>query len=252
MLANVAAFSSGGPEEATSCIGPGRAPNPVIITPVVRQLIATILALVVLGASAAVFSPAAFADGDPASDILSSLRIFDPPDLRQSAVQHAKLIALVNYVSAHGLPLKVAMVPSSGDMGSANFLWENASGYASKYLGIELKYLLHGSLLVVMPQTDGLYDPVPQKDIPAGDNKAMRGLAPAGSNLVPAAYEIVQRLASDNGIQVPRNLAYTIPTAAKASSSATPLIGFAVGLIMIALAWGASLRARPLRRSVPA
>jgi hypothetical protein len=212
----------------------------------VRRIIAIILALAASIGLAVTFSPAAFADGDPASDVLVYEPVFNPYDSGATVAQAAQLEALVRYVSAHGYPVKVAMIASSRDLGTASELWENPDEYAI-YLGTELKLVFKGRLLVVMPQGYGLRDPFPTDAIPAGDRKAVNGLYAPGSDLVAGAYQVVTRLASDNGITVPKTFAYTAPAASSGSSSASPLIGFAVGLVAIAVAWGVSLRARPLR-----
>jgi hypothetical protein len=218
--------------------------HPVVARPgkLIRWLVLVLIA-------ATLFPALALADGDPASDVLSFGPLFDPPDAHTSPEQEARLEALINDVNARGYRLKVALVASSGDLGTATEYWEDASGYASKYLGIELSQIFRGgTLLVVMPQTDALYDPVPQKDIPPGDTTAMLGLPPAGSNLAASASGIVRRLATGNGIALPRRLAFTVPTAPRRPRSAAPPVGFVVGLVAAAAAWAISLRVRPFRR----
>jgi hypothetical protein len=217
----------------------------------VRRIIATILALAALIGLSAVFSSAAIADGDPASDVLVYDSVFNPYDSGASPQAYAELQALVRYVSAHGYPLKVAMVASSADLGTVSQLWENPSSY-SVYLGRELKLVFKGTLLVVMPQGYGLYVPVAVKNIPKGDDRAMADLQAPASDLVAGAFQVIQRLASDNGVTLPKTLSVTTAPARTSASSPAPLIGFGVGLLAVALAWGVSLRVRPLRREVAA
>ncbi len=211
-----------------------------------RRIIAAIFALAALVGLAGVSAPAALADGDPASDVLVYDSVFNPPDSGAKPEQAALLAATVQAASRAGYPIRVALINSSADLGTVTELWENAPSYA-QYLGKELSLQFHGVVLVVMPQTDGLY--VPLRTIPAGDRKGMSGLAPAGSNLADAAIQIVARLAADNGVRLPAKLA--VPTASPSSSAGSsplPLVGFIVGLVAVAGAWGISLRARPVRR----
>jgi hypothetical protein len=212
----------------------------------VRRIIAAILALTALMGLAAVLAPAAFADGDPASDVLTFQSVFNPSDSGAKPEEVATLAATVQAANRAGYPIRVALINSSADLGTVTQLWEEAPSYA-QYLGKELSYQFHGVVLVVMPQTDGLY--VPAKQIPAGDSKGMSGLNPAGSQLAASATQIVARLAADNGVSLPSRLAVTsAPKVTNASSSSGPLIAFIGGLVAIAGAWALSLRLRPVRR----
>jgi hypothetical protein len=225
---------------------------------VVRRITAVILALAALMGVTAVFSSAAFADGDPASDVLAYDPIYFPTDSGISATDRAVLLALVKAVklpvrkgSSVHYPLKVAFVNSAADLGSITSLWQEPASYGV-FLGKELSLEFHGTVLVVMPQGYGLYVNVPLKDIPPGDLKAVDDLNAPGSQLAAGANLVIRRLAADNGIPLPKRLAVAATTASSGSSSATPLIGFAIGLIAIAGAWAASLRMRPLRPRVAA
>jgi hypothetical protein len=215
----------------------------------VRRIIAAILALAALMGFAAVLAPPALADGDPASDVLAFDSVFNPPDSGATPAQAATLAATVGAANRAGYPIRVALINSSADLGTITQLWEDAPAYA-QYLGKELSFQFHGVVLVVMPQTDGLY--VPAATIPAGDTKGMANLAPAGSDLAASATQIVGRLAADNGVSLPRALAVAPPAASKSPSSRLPLIGFLAGLVLVLGVWGLSLRVRPVRRRVVA
>ena len=86
--------------------------------------------------------------------------------------------------------------------------------------------------------------------LPAAERAALGSMsAPgAGAHLTLAAISAVRGLAAADGRTLP-GAAHSVPAAAAASSSggAGALVAFGAGAILIALAWGASLRARPLR-----
>jgi hypothetical protein len=212
-----------------------------------RRIIAAILALIALMGLAATFSSAALADGDPASDVLVYYSVFAPPDLHANPTQLAQLDELVKYVSAHGYPIKVALVASSADLGTATQLWENPQDY-SRYLGKELSYVTHDRLLVVMPAGYGLRDP--RTHIPEGDIRGTSGLNAPGSELIAGAAFVIERLARDNGIRLPASLNAQAAAAVASSRSIVPWIGLVVGLIAVAGSWGVSLRLRPIRSKV--
>jgi hypothetical protein len=212
----------------------------------VRRARTVLCMFVLLAACAITLAPAALADGDPASDILVSRSIFEGVGTKTTAQQRAKLQALVTYVSTHGFPLKIALVPTAADLGSYSQLWEDASDYAGKYLGKELSLIYHGNLLVVMPEHYGLS--VPEKVPPLSDQRVMDGnLATPGSDLVGSTINVVEKLAAANGITLPKRLAISMQKTSPSSISLGPVIGFIVGLVIIAAAWGISFRARPLR-----
>lgn len=211
-----------------------------------------LLGLVVLS------TPAAFGDGDPASDVLAFRVVYNPPDSRATAQQYAELKALIRYLSRHRYPLRVALIATPADLGTATEYWEDAKGYAGDYLGKELSLIYHGNLLVVMPEHYGFYDPVPTKDIPAGDKRVMDGdLAAPGADLAGGTVNVVRKLAAANGIILPRRLAISTPRPQVTSISprrrhhrraVAAVIGWVAGLFAVVVAWTASLRARPLRR----
>lgn len=193
----------------------------------------------------------AWADGDPASDWLASARpVFVPTDSGACAAQGAQLQRLVQRVNAAGYPIWVAVINSAGDLGTVTQLWKNPSGY-SYYLRSELAYLWHGRVLAVMPQGEGLSEPT--KQIPAGDARVMSNVTAPGSALVQAAFRTVSQLAAANGVSVSAGSAVSCGAGSGAGGgSALPWLVFAAGLVLIAGCWFASLRAKPLRRRVPA
>jgi hypothetical protein len=113
----------------------------------VLLLLSLVVALVLPGSSAA--------DGDPASDYLVSLDTFTgvkPPP--PNAVDLRKAVAKA---FAAGYRVKVAVVPTRTDLGAIPSLFDKPTQYA-KFLGLELRYVYAGPLLIVMPSGFGVYD----------------------------------------------------------------------------------------------
>jgi hypothetical protein len=204
-----------------------------------RAAVAVLIAL----AAAAWTAPAARADGDPASDVLAVQSIFLPKDANIPLTEQAQLANLVQEADRRGFALRVAIIASTTDLGSVTALWRQPESYA-RFLGQELALVDRGTLLVVMPNGYGT-------QVLAGSAEAkppdLTGLAPPGASLGTASIAAVRRLAAQAGH----------PLTATATSVATgseqmPVVAwlvFAVGCVLIALAWMASVRARPLTRA---
>ena len=216
-----------------------------------RRIIASILALAALMGPLAVGTSSARADGDPASDVLAFQRVFVPPDAGASPKQIAELTSAVNAASRGGFPLRVALIGSAADLGTVTQDWGNPSGYA-RYLGAELSLLYRGPTLVAMPQGYALWV---NGSATRGENQVLGNLTAPGSDLAAGALGIVARLAAADGVRLPSRLGSSLHgTSAHRTASGSPLalIGFIVGLAAVAIAWGLSLRARPLRARVAA
>ncbi len=173
------------------------------------------------------------ADGDPASDVLATQSLFLPQDAGVPAGQQAQLQALLGEAGRAGYPIRVALVASATDLGSITALWRQPQLYA-RFLGQELSLVYRGPLVVVMPTGIGVYN-------------AHLSSAPGGSGLAGAAEAVVIRLAADAGHSLATP--YAPLSRGRNRSDATPWIAFAIGAALVALAWGLSLRARPLRLS---
>ncbi len=195
------------------------------------------------------------ADGDPASDVLASQRAFVPADAGASAVQLAQIGAVLAGAARSGYAIRVAVIPSATDLGSVTALWRQPANYA-RFLGAELSLVSDARVLVVMPNGFGLYHA--GRSLP-GEHAALERLGPAapGPGIVSAAITAIEQLAAASGHPLsPASLAAAARAGAVSRSgagagSATSLAVFASGLVLIALAWGASLRARPLRLGRP-
>jgi hypothetical protein len=133
------------------------------------------------------------------------------------------------------------VIASPADLGSVTELWRQPQNYA-RFLAQELSLLYRGPLLVVMPNGYGLYrlaGPL------ATERSALAGVRSPGPNLATATIAAIQRLAAASGHNLPLPNA-TAPSP-PGSANTVSWVVFAIGVALIALAWTASLRARPLR-----
>jgi len=200
---------------------------------------------VILALALGLFASSALADGDPASDVLATQPLFLPQDAGIPPAQRNQLSALVGSAASSGYPIRVAIIASASDLGSVTELWRQPQTYA-RFLGQELSFVYHGPLLVVMPNGFGVV--AVGATTPVG-RSALSGLrigAASGPALATAALTGIQRLADASGHSVP--IPPAVATASgPGSDDALPLIVFGLGAGVIALAWAASLRARPPR-----
>lgn len=179
------------------------------------------------------------ADGDPASDVLATQALFLPQDAGATPAQRAQLTGLLRTAAKRGYPIRVALVASRADLGSVTALWRQPETYA-RFLGQELAFVHKGPLLVVMPNGFGLTQlgrPLP--------NQSLTGMGAPGAGLAGAAIAAVHGFAAAAGHPLPVS-SVQAPRADR-SSDVTAWIVLAGGAVAIAIAWGLSLRARPLR-----
>jgi hypothetical protein len=204
-----------------------------------RVVVCLAAVLVCLGAMAS----QARADGDPASDVLAAQTVFLPQDGAIPPAQQAQLAQLVGSAGRAGFPLRVALIATRSDLGSVTALWRRPSAYA-RFLAQELSEVFHGTLLVVMPDGLGV------ARVGAGPAAALQAVPAPGSGaaLGSAAIEAVQQLAAAAGHRLPAPRG--APSSHASAHSATGVVAwlaFAVGAILIAVAWMISLRLRPPR-----
>lgn len=199
----------------------------------------TVVATLAIVASGAWFPAQALADGDPASDVLVGQTLFLPPDAGLSLKQQSELAALLSASAKAGYALRVAVIAGPSDLGSVTPLWRQPANYA-EFLGQELSFVYHGTLLVVMPNGYGLYGP--RAAVLAG--RAGLGQAPAGG-LGPGTIAAVKRLAAAAGH--PLSVGPVVTRSAPSQTGYAALLALVIGALLIVVAWGASLRARPLR-----
>jgi len=197
-------------------------------------------------------APSALADGDPASDVLVSFTYFDPIDLSLPPATTAELSAVLAASARAGFPIRVAMIASATDLGTATALWREPKTYAD-YLDLELSNLFGGQILVVMPNGFGLAGPSSGAHALGAAELAVKALAPGpGPQLAAAALSAVPRLAAAAGHPIPTaELDAALHTVAHeravpaGSAPLEELLALLIGVLLIGSAWAASLRARP-------
>jgi hypothetical protein len=184
----------------------------------------------------------ALADGDPASDVLASQSLFLPADggFRQSDA--ARLSGLLSAAQRAGVPIRVALISTPADLGSVGALWRKPQPYA-RFLGQELSQVFRGTVVVVMPNGVGTY----VTTMPGDDLGALN--APRASPIATAVVT-VQTLANGAGhhLRLPAAAAQPGSASALGSVDLGSWLALAAGAALIAVAWTASLRARPARR----
>jgi hypothetical protein len=114
-----------------------------------------LVALVLTAAAWAAAAPAAWADGDPASDVLLYQKAFFPYSSPSSGAK-AELLGAVAAAKRAGFTIRVAVIQSKRDLGADPELFAKPQLYA-RFLDAELGptgYL--GPLVVVMPQGFGV------------------------------------------------------------------------------------------------
>ena len=154
-------------------------------------------ALVALTALLLALPAAAWANGDPASDVLLQSKVYFPTQ-RVSVEEATKLKAIVDKANAKGYPIKVALIHDETDLGTVPSLLNQAQKY-SEFLGPEIRFAYRGDLLVVMPTGLGLTT-TDQTEPPAKAIEGMKvdaGGSPDG--LALTAEEAVTKLAAAAG-----------------------------------------------------
>ncbi|HEY2542779.1 MAG TPA: hypothetical protein VGH92_06960 [Gaiellaceae bacterium] len=180
------------------------------------------LALAAVVAVATLVSPIARGDGDPASDVLLGQSVFFPYDAPSQAAQGA-LEQAVSGVYAHGGRVKVALIPTSTDLGAIPSLFGKPGDYAH-FLGVELGLWYVGPLLVVMPAGFGIYDGGRST---AAEENVLRSLhvdASSSDGLARSATTALQRLAAASALDSPdirAPLVTAYPASARRGKTAT-------------------------------
>ena len=139
----------------------------------------------------------AFANGDPASDVLLQAKVYFPTK-RVSVAEATKLKNIVQAANVKGYPIRVALIHDESDLGTVPNLLNQPQKY-SDFLGPELQFAYKGDLLVVMPTGLGLTT-TDQTVPPANALKGM--LVEAGGTpdgLAQTAEEAVTKLAAASG-----------------------------------------------------
>lgn len=179
--------------------------------------------------------------------------VFNPIDGVSQASQ-AKLEAVLNASAGAGFPIRVALIASAKDLGTVTPLWNQPGKYA-RYLDTELALLYRGQVLVVMPNGFGLHGPARGPRAVSTAEAAVRAPAPGpGEQLATSALAAVPLLAAAAGHPIPTSALAAATHSATLGEKAVPgaglspsaVVALVAGALLIALAWWASLRARPL------
>jgi hypothetical protein len=141
------------------------------------------------------------ANGDPASDYLLVQKVFLPFGAKVDADASERLQKLLDAAAKQKFPIRVAVILSKNDLGTAFSLFRKPQRYA-EFLGIELSFIYSDRLLVVMPNGFGYAvngDPVPRisrmlKNVPSP--------GPDATSEVRAATAAVQRIAAAEGRKI--------------------------------------------------
>jgi hypothetical protein len=191
-----------------------------------------------IAAGAVPVSPA-LANGDPASDVLFATDIYYPSSRPVPTASGRALDAIVREAKRRGRPIKVVLIASRTDLGTAASLFDYPDRYAG-FLTTELDKYVTAPVLIVTPRGFGLgrggrilsTAPLEQIDVTGADPDA----------LARAAVEAVSKL---TGLPAPKLEA----GGSKDSSSETVVIVVAVVLALIAVGSAIAL-GRRRRRSL--
>jgi hypothetical protein len=154
-----------------------------------------------LAAVALCFPATAQANGDPASDYLLVQDLFLPFNAKIDADTVRRLRDVIAGAEKGGYKIKVALILSRYDLGTAFSLYNQPQRYA-QFLGLELSFLYQGNLLVVMPKgygfaVNGEADPASSRVL-----KPLPGPGRDATKLASSATRAVTRLATASGHQI--------------------------------------------------
>ncbi len=178
----------------------------------------------------------AFADVDPASDVLLLQNVFVPYQPPVCSQLKDQLKSLTDKTDRAGYPLKVAVIGSRNDLGGAPQYFGRPADYA-KFLGQELavfgpdvgKNLASVPLLVVMPQGFGFYS----VDLQAGQAGETVKVPPKASpnELARAAILAIPKIATTAGHPIG-----AVQPASSCSNSGTNVLVFAAPIAVLIIA----------------
>jgi MYXO-CTERM domain-containing protein len=183
----------------------------------------------------ALFVPAAaFANGDPASDVLLQAKEYFPTQ-RVSVAAASSLKQTVNEANAKGYRIRVALIHDESDLGTVPTLLNQPQKYA-QFLGPEIGFVYKGDVLVVMPGGLGVTstDPSPAPAKAIAGMKVEAGGLPDG--LAQTAQEAVTRLAAAAG--------HPLAAVKKSSGGGGSAAGIIVAAVLLALGLGGAFLVR--------
>jgi hypothetical protein len=166
------------------------------------------------------------ANGDPASDYLLVQSVFLPFNAKVDPQASRELADTIRTADQKGFKIKVAVIGSRYDLGTAFSLYDKAQKYA-QFLGLELSFQYRDRLLVVMPNGFGFSvngKPDPKKIA------VLQKLPPPGKETtkqVEAATRAIRKLAAASGKPLPAS-------DSGGSSKTRDRITLAAGLVALA------------------
>jgi hypothetical protein len=197
-------------------------------------------AAIVAALLALVLPAVARANGDPASDYLLVQSVFLPFNAKIDPAASKELADTIRAADDKGFKIKVAVIGSRYDLGTAFSLYNQAQKYA-QFLGLELSFQYHDRLLVVMPNGYGFA--IAGKPDKKGI-AVVKNLPPPGKDVtqqVRGATAAIRKLAAASG--------HPLPASDSGGSSKTrDRITLAAGLVALAAVLAAIVfwrRARP-------
>src|SRR3954453_15111694 len=215
-----------------------------------RRALATVVLLAALASA-----PSAYADGDPASDVLLLQDVYSP---YQPPVPKPVLDALTKTLKElrkKGFPLKVAIIASNTDLGSVPQYLGQPQPYAS-FLESEIKFNKAKPLLVGMQAGYGPAEILPHVassvanlDKPKSNSADALGRGGIADARGRAAIDAVLRLGPAAGHPLPKP---KLPASSGGGGGGgtSPAIIFGVPVLLLALGGGlAALRARQTDRA---
>jgi hypothetical protein len=189
-------------------------------------VVATVAAL------AALASPSALADSDPASDFLPTQNVFLPYRPTVPAPLQKDLQSITALAAKSGSKIKVAIIATPTDLGGVPNLFNRPTEYAA-FLGREISFNGKQPLLVVMPIGLGTYATSPK----AGAAIAGVKVGPGAEGMARAAIEAVMKLSEAEGHPI-RGFKPSAKAAGGSGSgaSAALIFGVPLGLLVLVLA----------------
>jgi hypothetical protein len=147
------------------------------------------------------FPGAASANGDPASDYLLAQDFFLPFNAKIDSGALEQLQDVIKGADKAGFKIKVALIATPYDLGTAFSLYRKPQQYA-EFLGLELSFVYRDRLLVVMPNGYGF---AANGEPEARFSRVLKTLPEPGRDATKqasAATTAVRRLASAAGYTV--------------------------------------------------
>jgi hypothetical protein len=177
-----------------------------------------------LAAAGLLVTPVAWADGDPASDVLIGQDAFVSYVVAPKLAR--QITAAVAAANKSGYRVKVAMIATRTDLGLVQGLWQKPETYA-RFLGSELRFFYKGRLVIEMPNGFGV-------SAIKGDVSRERRIL-AGTKPATGSEGMAQSL-----LEALRKLAPASAVAGKSGSDLYDrvLIGVGAAVLLVALVLG--------------